>query len=275
MVLGIFPEYPGTPFFRLAFQDFNIKIVTIGKDAKDPDELIRKNPKAWEKAVLEAKPFFEFYIEKLFAQVSVLSVEAKKHIRDEILPLLKKLNDSLEQEHYLKFLAQKLEVTSISLKEDLNRFGKVEYKKPQALPARQVSNKAILETEKQVLGGMLLEPKYLEIVLKEGEVADFTTPEIMTLAESLFKHQTPLENTLAKEAVFMVELLKQESASEAAFQKDLTNAFFALRAKNLKQKQQSLQKQIVEAEARKDLNSLQDLQKQFLQVSQLINKYKF
>jgi hypothetical protein len=122
---------------------------------------------------------------------------------------------------------------------------------------------------------MLLQPKYLETVLKEGEVSDFTTPEIMALVESLFKHQKPLENTLAKEAVFMVELLKQESASEVAFQKDLTNAFFALRAKNLKQKQQVLQEQIVQAEARKDSNSLQDLQTRFLHISQLINKYRF
>ncbi len=265
---------------HLLGKDFNIKIVVIA-GAKDPDELIKKDPKAWEKAVKEAPLFLDYYIERLFGEVKALTIETKKALRNELLPLVKKLNDALEQEHYLKLLARKLDATPGSLMEDMNKLG-VGYKKPAAQKTvaqnEIVNNKAILETEKLVLGGMLSEKAFLQKVLSEGDILDFSSSEIKDLALSLFEgnlaDKHTLNSVLAKEAIFMVELLKAESASTDTFQKDLTNAFFALRGKVLRQKQAELQNRIRQAEEKADTETLSILQKDFMEVAKKIVKYQ-
>jgi DNA primase len=265
---------------HLLGKDFTIKIVSI-KGAKDPDELIKKDRKAWEKAVKEAPLFLDYYIERLFGEIKGLTIETKKTLRNELLPLIKKLNDALEQEHYLKLLAKKLDATPGSLLEDMNKLNPG-YKKPAGQKAdaqgETALNKAILQTEKLVLGGMLSEQTFLNKVIKEGEISDFSSAEIQELALNLFSGTPMSQNqsnlVLAKEAAFMVELLKQESPSIEAFTKDLTNAFFALRGRTLRQKQQELQAQIKAAEEKKDEQKLMELQKEFMEVAKKIVKYK-
>ncbi len=265
---------------HLLGKDFNLKIVSI-KGAKDPDELIQRDSKAWEKAVKEAPLFLDYYIERLFGEIKALTIETKKTLRNELLPLVKKLNDALEQEHYLKLLAKKLDATPGSLLEDMNKLNPG-YKKPAGQKAdaqgETALNKAILQTEKLVLGGMLSEQTFLNKVIKEGEISDFSSAEIQELALNLFSGTPMSQNqsnlVLAKEAAFMVELLKQESPSIEAFTKDLTNAFFALRGRTLRQKQQELQAQIKAAEEKKDEQKLMELQKEFMEVAKKIVKYK-
>ena len=259
-------------------KDYAVKVVSI-TGAKDPDELIRQNPKAWQSAVDHAQPFLDYYIQQLFKNVSSLSIETKKQLGGEILPLIKKLPSALEREHYIKLLAPKLETTPASLTEDMNRNKSAPALQKQAEKSGLTTISPLAEAEKLVLGGMLEEAKFKALLLKEGSVEDFSLPEIRPVVEHLFAspgsglNKETAEATLVKECIFMVQLLKEESASAEAFQKDLTKAFLALRVNTLKKQQHELQSQIAGAEKNGSADLVLSLQKQFAEISKLIDHY--
>ncbi len=260
-------------------KDFIIKVVEIGAEAKDPDELIKKNPIAFKKAVQDAPLFLDFYISKMFSAISSLSLENKKKIKAEILPLIKQLSGAMEREHYIRLLASRLDVTPSALMEDLNVLlgARPQKKKAAEEPVALKSNSQVV-LEKMVLGGMLTEKEFMNMVLKKGSLADFVEESTSLIARLLFEAggMTPAVSgqTVAKESVFMVELLKEEASSHEAFYKDLTKAFFALRNKNLEQQRQILQDKIKLSEQNKDLSQVMELQKQFAEISKVINSYK-
>ena len=104
---------------REAFSaEMNMKVITI-PDGKDPDELIRKDVEAWKKAVADAKHVMQYYFDKIFAIYDVEESEGKREAARKILPIIARLPDRIEQDHWLKKLAEKLQVDEIALRETL------------------------------------------------------------------------------------------------------------------------------------------------------------
>ncbi|MBL8029820.1 MAG: DNA primase [Candidatus Doudnabacteria bacterium] len=260
-------------------KDFTIKVVELGGGFKDPDELIRKDARAFEKVVKEAPMFLDFYIARLFSSINILSLENKKKLKADILPVIIKLPSAMEREHYVRVLASKLEVTPGALMEDLNALKQRGFvKKSPVQKEENVKNDFKLVAEKMVLGGMLTEKEFMNLVLKNAQVEDFSDPVISHIVKSLFLEPKPTQDVLgsvvAKESVFMVELLKEESSSDEAFYKDLTKAFFALRTQTLLKERNNLQAKILAAEKDSDLTRVMVLQKEFARISKVINSYK-
>lgn len=89
--------------------EVNLRIITI-KKAKDPDELIR-NPaaggvKAWQKAIEDSKYALDWLVDRYQAQLDLKTAVGKKVFTDALLQSIRRLRDSVEQEHYLKSIAQ-------------------------------------------------------------------------------------------------------------------------------------------------------------------------
>ncbi len=84
----------------------NIRVVHLA--GKDPDEMIQTSPKAWAEAVSRATPIYDFYLESAFNKADPASVEGKRKIAKEVLPILAKLTDPILRGHYLKIVATKL-----------------------------------------------------------------------------------------------------------------------------------------------------------------------
>jgi DNA primase len=87
--------------------DLGILTLPFGKD---PDELIRKDKAAWEKAIATAKPVMEYFFATLTADKDLLNVNDKKQLVRELLPILGKSGDPVEQSHYLEKLADLVHV---------------------------------------------------------------------------------------------------------------------------------------------------------------------
>ena len=136
----------------------------------------------------------------------------------------------------------------------------------------------LLTLEKNVVGGMLMKQKFLQTVVSEGSLEDFTNPEIKTIVQKLISGEVlgpEIQNsTLAKEALFMVELQSNESASAEAFDKDLTKAFFLLRLNFLRKQLQRLNLEIKQAESANNKTLLKTLSSQFANFSNLRIKYE-
>jgi DNA primase len=100
--------------------EMNIKVITI-PEGKDPDELIRRDPEAWKKAVAAAQHVMAYYFDKIFAAYNIEESEGKREAARKILPIIGRLPDRIEQDHWLKKLADKLDVGETALRETLTK----------------------------------------------------------------------------------------------------------------------------------------------------------
>ena len=259
-------------------RDFSIKIIVLD-GAKDPDELIRKSPESFAKSVKNARLFLDYYIDMAFKHYGDFgaenSVEQKKVIAKEILPLIKLLTDPLEQDHYIQLLANKFNTNPQVLKEALSQSvkPKVALIDPAPLsPAVVVSGVAPTVLEKQIIGGIILYSEFRENVLKNMTLKDFPSLEGRNLMSPLFEGKPEMLDDLsplAKEGVFMVESQLAEMGSVEALKKLLNKCFAQLRLGVIKQQQKELLGSISKAEHAQEREKLQELNKVFANLSSL------
>src|SRR5690606_7250608 len=101
-------------------EGMNIRVVVV-PEGKDPDELIRHNPEAWKKAVNEAKPFMDYAFWRAEQSLDLTNVEDKKKAAKQLLALIAKILDPVEQTHYLQLLASRIRVPEQALRSALSR----------------------------------------------------------------------------------------------------------------------------------------------------------
>jgi len=100
---------------------------------KDPDELIRKDVVAWQKAIAEAQSVMEYFFAVLTEHKNLGQVDDKKQLVRELLPIVAKVGDVVEQNHYLEKLSNLVHVPI----EDLRRSFPKQHtpQKPGVIPA--------------------------------------------------------------------------------------------------------------------------------------------
>lgn len=118
--------------------NINLSIITI-PDGKDPDELIKKDPKVWREVINSYDYALDWLINQYKSKNDPSSARGKKAITDAILPVINQLSDSVEQDHYLTRLAEIVQVDKSALnkkfthtKKDIDksvRYKKVEVEK--------------------------------------------------------------------------------------------------------------------------------------------------
>jgi DNA primase len=250
-------------------QGFRLKVIVLDK-VKDPDELIKKSPGLWEKAVLEAAWFLDWQMDFAQNKFAQDPVEQKHYLSEQVVPLLGAIADPLEQDHYVHKLATRF---SISEKTILDQI------KKQALGQKDELGKigpsiasGSLLLEKEILGGLIVFPEFLLDVKDHLVKEDFENPEIKELINIILSgnNKTPeFENsTLAKEAQFMVESqLDEISGNRTALMKDLQKAAAMLKIGSIKKRQQQLQNEIKSAETGNNKAKLEELNREFAQIS--------
>jgi DNA primase len=95
-----------------------LTIITLDK-AKDPDELIQKNPVAWEKAINNPKYAMDWLMERYQKIYDITTAHGKRTFSDVLLETIARLEDSVEQDHYLLELAKLTEVSEAAMRKKL------------------------------------------------------------------------------------------------------------------------------------------------------------
>jgi len=83
----------------------SLSIISTG-DAKDPDELIQKDPMLWQKAIESKTYVVDWLVERYQATLDLKTAGGKRQFTDAVLPSISRLLDPVEQEHYLKLVAE-------------------------------------------------------------------------------------------------------------------------------------------------------------------------
>lgn len=91
-------------------------------EGKDPDDLIKTNPKLWREAVRSSIPAHEFLIKAALKQHDQTKPEGKRAIMKELSPMFAEIEHAVEREHYIKMLHKELGVKESSVKEDVESY---------------------------------------------------------------------------------------------------------------------------------------------------------
>ena len=82
-----------------------LSIVSLPEGAKDPDELIQKDVTLWQAAIDAAEPVLEWVLRQYGQRNDLSSAAGKRAFTSAAVAVIRSLKDPVEQEHYLKKVA--------------------------------------------------------------------------------------------------------------------------------------------------------------------------
>jgi len=83
-----------------------LSLITIPA-GKDPDELIKKDVNLWQEVVDKPVYMVDWLIEKIESSTDLKSAQGKRQFTTKVLAIVRQLRDQVEQEHYLRIIADK------------------------------------------------------------------------------------------------------------------------------------------------------------------------
>lgn len=101
-------------------QEMSLRILTLPQ-GKDPDECLRHDPEDFQAALDSAKPMLEYYLDKISRGLDMAELEAKQAVSEKMLEMLGFVSDRLEQDFWLKRLAELVQAPENILRERLSQ----------------------------------------------------------------------------------------------------------------------------------------------------------
>lgn len=92
----------------------SLSIIDI-PSGKDPDELIKQDPKLWHDAIEEHEYALDWLVRRYSKQLDISSAQGKREFSDILLPVVRALNDDVERDHYLSLIAKTIGVSQDAL----------------------------------------------------------------------------------------------------------------------------------------------------------------
>jgi len=251
---------------------FNIKVISLPDQIKDPADYIRKKASLWKEAISKAQGVIEFYIATAFSKNDPSTAEGKKEIGKITLPVIKKISNKVEQSHWLQELAKRLKVQEGVLIEEMNKIKDDHLIRPS--DGRIVNTKKrIVDLEEYTLGLILTDSKIFKKYRSEDSCL-FANPELKEIFKAIkkSKNKNNLPSNLVgqiDEIIFGIEIQK-ELAEEFEPDKEIKFCFAQLKKRYFQKRLNQLNLDIQEAEGKKDKVSLKKLTEEFNQLSKQI-----
>jgi DNA primase len=98
----------------------DLTIVTLPGDAKDPDELIQQDPALWQKAIDDAENVVDWLLVQYTKREDMTAPIGKRRFTTAALQVVRALNDPVEQEHFMKKIADYTSTSLDTVKVKLN-----------------------------------------------------------------------------------------------------------------------------------------------------------
>lgn len=96
-----------------------LTIVSMPDNAKDPDELIKKDPSLWQSAIENSEPAVDWIIKQYLLREDLKTAAGKRKFTTEALNVVRMLSDQVVQEHYVNIISEYSDASPEALKEKL------------------------------------------------------------------------------------------------------------------------------------------------------------
>ncbi len=164
----------------------NLKVIEI-PSGKDPDECIKTDALVWEMAVKQAKPIMQFYFDKNIRKFDIVTIEGKREASKVLLSAISRLGNKIEQEAWVRKLAEVLQVSENLLFEALPKKKNTESKDnstPKIEPVATIKSKGVVISE-FLLGLILRFTDHFSYVINHLEMAWLESEEVRNLYKNL------------------------------------------------------------------------------------------
>jgi len=96
------------------------RAIVLPTGEKDPDELAKASPAKWKELVEKSKNAYGVIIENTLEKFGEDTAEAKRQASDVLVPLLSEISNAIEQDHWINFLAKRLEVKDEAIRRQMS-----------------------------------------------------------------------------------------------------------------------------------------------------------
>ena len=275
----------------LAFQrDFNVFVVQV-QGGKDAAEIAKNSPSGLLQAIKRSAPAMEYFLRAFLVKYDKNKAADKKIIAREILALIAAMASEVERSHWIKKLAEELEVEERALTDLLKRFlaerGRDVYREKEAVAEDIISQKRSEIIIEKITGLMLADSsvwkkindldrdeildflkknELLKVILEKGPEADFKYENIMI----------SLENEEIRKKISHLyfktryQFQSQENMGEVPPEDNLKlvqNYLDQVKREVYREKLETIAKDIAKAEKEQDKNSISFLMKEFSRIS--------
>src|SRR5581483_7046602 len=98
----------------------SLSIIDI-PSGKDPDELIRHDPKIWHETITKHRYALDWLMDRYARELDLTSAPGKRQYSDILLPIVRRLSDPVEQDHYMAAIAAATDTTRQALTAKLEK----------------------------------------------------------------------------------------------------------------------------------------------------------
>jgi len=274
-------------------EEVNVKIISV-PEGKDPDECLKENPEAWFEATKQAKSIMNYYLDFALKDKDLTKIEDQKNVVKMLLPIIAKLGDAVEQNYWLKFLADKLNTPEYSLRDKLKNLKNKDFVRREE--TQSVSKKTKQQMASEIFLGLFL--KYPDLVKDyflnlSPEV--FLDSDLKLLAEAIktcynLETKTNLldylsQNFSNKDLLDYLGLLVEKEYASIVFDKkgltennkkelnnEIKKLFQIIKGEYLKKHCAGLTRQLKEAEKNKQEDVVKDLSVQISKINREIHQ---
>lgn len=122
----------------------DLTIISLPDGAKDPDELIKQDKNAWQRAIDEAVPAVDWILNQYEQRVDIATATGKRTFTTVALNIIKALDDPVERDHYEQKVAKIIgsSLSAIQQKIAKNPVEKVELKQVKAVASEAMPDYA-------------------------------------------------------------------------------------------------------------------------------------
>jgi DNA primase len=249
---------------------FDIKIVEMPQGA-DPADVAFKNPGKLKNLVKEAKSIHDFYFENTLSKFDKNSLEGKKKISEVLLPVIKRIPNKIEQEVWIKDLADVLGVKEESVSEELQ---KISLRRSGELNREEKIGKEAEKGSRRKTRKELLEEYLVVLAIKSPE-------NISLLGEEDFK-------LFSLQISQLINYIKKKGAGLAGVSAEMGDAlnYFSLKSEieeieddKIKEEFKNCLREIRKLAVREELNMISqkikkaEQEKDFEKVNKLVQKF--
>lgn len=140
----------------------------------DADKLVReKGIDSFNRVIKNSKNLFDYKLDLLKEKYPVDLIENKVRIAEEILPTIKKIENSVLKSAYIRRLAQEITVPETALLEEMKKIKQAEFSLHKNLKPENVKQQKIPAAEKMLLRLMLEDSAVIDEIEKNLEVLEF------------------------------------------------------------------------------------------------------
>lgn len=253
----------------------NVKIADM-KEAKDPDELIRRGISLWRKAVDTAPNFAEYFFDSVLQKRDLSSVESKREAAKDLAPLILRMSDPVTRGHFVRRLSRGIDVAEQAIWDIINKLSLPKPVRPQKAEEKRKNRREILE--EQLLGLCLTAQDIAP--LQDFKETDFssTNRDVLKLLQArgpVTPGQIQSSHPAVAAQLELILFAAQVETEQNGWQpdKELPRVKTELKRLVIKEQMQEISQQLKEADNRKDKNEVSVLSKRFTELTQEMSKY--